>query len=368
MKTWLYLTAEGLIAPSADWPCCVWSSTGQRQLMPLNQAAHTLNGQAIDLLLPTELCSWVRSEPWPGKRHPGQQAIAFAVEEQLGEALEALHLSVGARDAQGRYPVLVIGRERFSAVLALLTGVGIAVRSVFVDADLLPPDQAQGVCWFGRWLLGGALPTRLAVANDGLSVLEPLLPEGMQWHDERQDVAAVDQWLMIDHGYAINLRQGEFAPRRKHLPWRFAGLTIVILLLLTWGASETRIHYLDSETHRLYAQNEQRFKTLYPEQSRIVDLTAQLKALQNQSAQLQDTHIAGLVRLIEQVIGASHVEVRRIEFRQGDGWKVQLTANSFAELEQLRERGRQQGLPVRLDSASKERERVLATLTLEADS
>ena len=57
--------------------------------------------------------------------------------------------------------------------------------------------------------------------------------------------------------------------------------------------------------------------------------------------------------------------MRRIEFRVGDGWKVQLTANSFAELEQLRERGRQQGVPVRLDNASKERNRVQATLTVE---
>jgi general secretion pathway protein L len=72
-----------------------------------------------------------------------------------------------------------------------------------------------------------------------------------------------------------------------------------------------------------------------------------------------------LVALVEQVIGASHVEVRRIEFRAGDGWKVQLTANSFAELEQLRERGRQQGVPVRLDSASKEGNRVQATLVVE---
>jgi general secretion pathway protein L len=60
--------------------------------------------------------------------------------------------------------------------------------------------------------------------------------------------------------------------------------------------------------------------------------------------------------------------VRRIELRAGDGWKVQLTANSFAELEQLRERGRQQGVPVRLDSASRERNRVQATLVVEDNS
>ena len=71
------------------------------------------------------------------------------------------------------------------------------------------------------------------------------------------------------------------------------------------------------------------------------------------------------MKLVEQVIGASNVEVRRIEFRAGDGWRIQLSANSFAELEQLRERGREQGVPLRIDSASKERNRVQATLTVE---
>ena len=186
--------------------------------------------------------------------------------------------------------------------------------------------------------------------------------------DERQDAADIDQCLTHRPAQAINLLQGEFALRSKRLPWRFGGLAILMLLLLTWGASAMRIHFLESETRRLYSQNEQRFKTLYPEQSRIVDLATQLKALQNQTAEPQNTRIAGLVGLIEQVIGASNVEVRRIEFRAGDGWKIQLTANSFAELEQLRERGRQQGVPLRLDSASKERDRVQATLTVEDDA
>ncbi|MNQ89443.1 hypothetical protein D3C85_1047510 [compost metagenome] len=72
-----------------------------------------------------------------------------------------------------------------------------------------------------------------------------------------------------------------------------------------------------------------------------------------------------MVNLVEHVIGASNVEVQRIEFREGDGWKIQLTANSFAELELLRERGRQQGIAVRLDSSNKDRDRVHATLTVE---
>ena len=365
MNTWLYLTCDGLVVESTDWPCCVWSPTGQRQTLPMDQAAQALNGQAVDLLLPVELCSWVRSDPWPSRRAPDKRVIAFAVEDQLSEALEALHLCIGLRDREGRYPVMVIARQRLTAILTLLAASGIEVRSIFVDADVLPDDHALGVWWWGRWILGGGLPARMALSEDGLTQLRPVLPADIQWCDERQNGPPLDQWLKTRPAHAINLLQGAFAPRRRSLPWRFGGFAMAIVLLMTWGASEMRIRFLDSETRRLVTQNEQRFKAIYPDQSRIVDLAAQLKALQSRPVESQHTRIADLVKLIDQVIGASAVEVRRIEFRAGDGWKIQLTANSFAELEQLRERGRQQGMSVRLDSATKERDNVHATLTVE---
>ncbi|VVP97423.1 hypothetical protein PS918_03828 [Pseudomonas fluorescens] len=367
MKTWLYLTADNVATPSIDWPCCVWSSTGQRRLMPLRQVAQMSQGQVFDLLLPMEWCSWVRSEPWPSRRRPDAQAMAFAVEEQLSEALEKLHLSVGARDPQGRYPVMVIDRERFAAVLALLAEAGIEVRSVFVDADVLPQDQASGVWWFGRWMLGGGLAARLTLADDGLALLKPGLPVEIEWHDERQGGADIDPWLNVENGQAINLLHGDFAPPGKRLPWRLGGVAMLMLLLMNWGAGEARARFLESQSRQLYRQSEQQFKALYPQQTRIVDLAAQLKILQSQSLEPQGTRIAGLVKLVEHVIGASSVEVQRIEFREGDGWKIHLTATSFAELELLRERGRQQSVPLRLENASKDGNRVQATLTLEQD-
>ncbi|MCF4998054.1 type II secretory protein pull [Pseudomonas syringae] len=366
MNTWLYLTAEGIAEPSLNWPCCRWSASGTRQPMLLHQAAQALAGQTVDLLLPMELCSWVRSDPWPSKRRPVTQAIAYAVEDQIGESLEALHLSAGLRDAHGRYPLWVIDRERFAAVLSLLAGLGIKVRSVVVDADLMPAEKACAVRWFGRWLLGGALPLRLALTDENLPHLDGLLPDAIQRYDDRENPLALDRLLCGGFGAAIDLRHGEFAPSRSLRIWHLAGGTLLMLLLLTWGASETRLHFLDSETRRLYSENEQRFKALYPQHSRIVDLSAQWQAMQRQQGQSRETPMASLVRWVEQVIGASQVEVRRIEFREGGGWKVQLTANSFAELEQLRERGRQQGVAVKIEGASKARDRVMATLTLEA--
>ncbi|MHC8316575.1 type II secretion system protein GspL [Pseudomonas sp. LB3P31] len=368
MNSWLYLTAEGLAASGSNWPCRVWSAEHQGQPMSLTHAAQALAGQTVDLLLPMELCSWVRSEPWPSRRRPDAQAIAFAVEDQLSEPLEHLHLSAGTRDREGRYAVMVISRERMSGILALLAEAGVVLRSANVDADMLPYDQPRCVWFCGRWLLGGALPVRMALSDEGLETLHPILPAGIQWLDDRLEDGFFERWLKVHPVYAIDLLQGTFAPRRRPLPWRVGGLALLASLLLTWGASESRVRFLDLETSRLTQHNEQQFKVLFPDQTRNLDMAMQFKVLQSQPTQSQDTRISGLLKLVEQVIGASPVEVRRIEYRVGEGWKIQLTASSFVELEQLRERGRQQGMPVRLDSANKVEDRVHATLTVEDDA
>ncbi|WP_347903429.1 type II secretion system protein GspL [Pseudomonas purpurea] len=362
MNHWLYLSAEGLAEPSAQWSCCLVSAAGERTVLTLADAGRRLQGQAVHLVLPMEMCGWLQTEKWPSRRRPTVQAIAFAIEDQLSEDLDALHLTVGPRDPQGRYPLWVINRQRFAALLALATGLGITPGTVQVDADRLPGDQAYGVWWLGRWLLGGTLEARLAVSADGLAALKPGLPETLCWRE--------DGYATL-HGHAaarppINVLQGEFRRGRRRFPWSTALVSATLLFTLGWGFMHARSDFFEGQAQRLYAQSEQQFRALYPQQTRIVDLSAQLKALQKQTrVSAQDTQVARLLKLTEQVIGASSVEVQRIEYRVGDGWKLQLTAGSFAELEQLRERGQSSGLPIRLGSASKVQDRVQALLTLE---
>lgn len=365
MKTWLHLSAEGLANPSGQWPCCVWQAGGDSRQMALIDASSLLKGQRVDLLLPMEMCSGLRSEPWPSKRRPSGQAIAFAIEEQLGEALEGLHVCAGRRDAAGCYTVLVTHKARFKALLQLLASLGIDVCSVHVDADVLPADCHAAVNWQGRRVLGA--PVRLAMSESALNALEPLLGEPLQWLDEAQSREVIEQALW-GQGQSINLRQGEFARTRQPWPWPTAALAAAMVFMLGWGFMQMRIQYFETQARLLYAQSVERFQALYPEQARIVDLAAQFKALQGTRAHSPETPLARLVSLTEQVVGGGDVNVERIEFRRGDGWKIQLTTHGFGELEQLRERGQLSGMPVRVGNASKEGSRVHAVLMLEDGS
>lgn len=362
MKTWLHLSAEGLAAPSGQWPCCVWQAGGDRRQMALIEASLLLKGQKVDLLLPMEMCSGLRSEPWPSRRRPSAQAIAFAIEEQLGEELEGLHVCAGQRDAAGCYPVMVTHKARFKALLQLLASLGIDVGSVHVDADLLPADCYAAVDWQGRRVLGA--PVRLAMSESALKALEPLLGEPWQCLDEAQSREVLEQALW-GQGQSINLLQGEFAPTRQPWPWSTAALAAAMMFMLGWGFMQMRIQYFETQAQQLYAQSVAHFQALYPEQARIVDLAAQFKALQGTRAQSPETPLARLVSLTEQVVGGGDVNVERIEFRRDEGWKIQLTTHGFSELEQLRERGQLSGMPVRVGNASKEGSRVHAVLMLE---
>jgi general secretion pathway protein L len=363
MKTWLHLSADGLAAPSAQWPCCVWRAPGDSQDLLLGEAAQLLAGQSIHLLLPMEMCSGFRSEKWPSRRRPSPQAIAFAIEDQLAEDLDALHVCAGARDRLGCYPVLVTHKERFKVLLQLLATLGIKVSSVQVDADLLPADSPGAVEWFGRRVLGGE--TRLAMPDPALKAVEALLGEPLRWLDESASQAVIEHALWARKSPPIDLLQGEFRQGKRAWPWSIFAIAAGVLFMLDWGFKEVRIQYLEGQAQQLYRQSVERFQALYPQQTRIVDLAAQLKAIQGQGVSHASTPLSRLISLTEQVIGGGDVDVQRLEFRAGDGWKIQLTASSFSELEQLRERGQQSGMPVRIGNASKEGRRVQAVLMLE---
>lgn len=366
MSNWLYLTAEGLATCDAGWPVGYWQADGEYRSVSLAEAATFLSGQSVRVILPMEICSGLRSEPWPGRRKPTVQALAYAVEDRLAEDLDGLHIAVGAAASDSRYPLLAINKERFEAILALLRDSGLQVVSVKVDADLLPDDQVYGVWWGGRWLLGGAIEARLALSPEDLEVLRPRLPDELfRMGPERQrEIMAL---FMVGHLHAVDLLQGEFRRVSARWPWRTLVLSALALFAVSWGFTLARAHFLESAAGQLYEQSVQRFQSLYPEQTRIVDLAAQLKALQGRTEQ-PESQMGRLLQLIEQVVGGSSVEVQRIEYRAGMGWTLLLTAGSFSDLERLRERGQGSGLPIRLGSASKDRERVQAVLTLEEKS
>ncbi|ALE90059.1 type II secretion system protein GspL [Pseudomonas versuta] len=364
MKSWLYLTAEGFSRGDEtdldDAPVCFWQDPLALHRTSLNEAVRGLEDHSIHLILPMHLCSWLLTDPWPGRRRPTVQSLAFSVEEQLADDLDAVHIGVGRADAQQRYPLLIIHKQRFKDLLAQLRRRGLNIVSVQVDADMLPRDKPCAAWWDGRWIIGGALPARLVLSAQDLEAIKATLPPEIVWlHTEAQAAFSAQQ--------AIDLLQGEFKQATRRLPWYGISAALLVVFSLGLGFSHLRSGFLEEQTARLHTLSEQRFRALYPEQTRIVDLSAQLRHLQQQDASGPSGHMRRLLQLTEQVIGASSVEVQSMEWQAAAGWTLNITASSFTELEHLRARGVQSGLPVILGNASQQGRRVQALLTLKDD-
>lgn len=367
MTHWLYLTPHGLRDAESPWPVRCWSDAQPLRSGTLEEAGKILHGQSVRVVLPMEACSWLRSPPWPGRRTPSVQALAYAVEEQLGEDLDGLHIAVGRPDEQRRYPLLVINTRLFQRILQKLHEAGIQALSVQVDADLLPDDQPHALRWADRWLLGGALEARLALTDAALNIVESRLPDDVCRRDADQPSAQAEICQLLCSDKAVDLLQGQFRPQRKRWRWTPFVAVAACVFLLSWSALLIRCQHLESLAERLHVQSVRQFQALYPQQTRIVDLAAQFNAAQGSAVQEQG-QMKRLIQLAEQVIGGGNVEVLRTEFGAGEGWKLTLSAASFKELERLRERAAQAALPIRLDSASKVRDGVQVVLIMGADT
>ncbi|WP_166358056.1 type II secretion system protein GspL [Pseudomonas akapageensis] len=369
-ERWLYLSPEGLDDADTDWPVLHWQAGDvDVRHSRLEGIAQALQGAPVVLVLPMELVGWCLSSPLAGRRRPGAQALAFAVEEQLGEPLESLHLVFGAARADRCYPAMSIDRQRFKSVLTQVQAQGIYPVAVYADADLLPREQPCALWFCGRWLVGGDMAGRLALSSVDAATLAPSLPSMSWWIDanapeglpQGSTITSAHALLIEGRKSAIDLRQGEFRRRRRALPWSGLLLSLAAFGLLSSVFDHLRTAYLQTRSMQLHEQSVQRFQSLYPDQTRIVDLAAQFQARQRQERAPEKTRLQQLAEVSEKLVESGNVRIGRIEMQSGEGWQMHIIAQDFSDLERLRER-----LPsLNVSSASKTGEGVRATLSWE---
>lgn len=124
---------------------------------------------AVDLILPAEMAT-LHAVNLPSKHsRQAMQALPFVVEEQLAVDIEKVHLAVGARQSNGAWPVVVLDAALMSAVMACCERVGLRLRAVYMDAQLLPvvSDGLSIAMQGSRVLLRTA--TEMAVFDQGIA-------------------------------------------------------------------------------------------------------------------------------------------------------------------------------------------------------
>lgn len=103
----------------------------------LAMATADTGGRAVIALVPATAVLRTRADVPVKGAAKIQQALPFALEEQLAEDVDDLHFAAGSRGPDGRVPVAVVRRDLMSEWLARLSGAGLAVSQLYSTSDAL---------------------------------------------------------------------------------------------------------------------------------------------------------------------------------------------------------------------------------------
>lgn len=363
MSPILYLLPAGLAQPDSQWPCALVHGH-ELKPMRLADAADQFAGQAVDVRLPVELFSCWLSAPWPGRRRPTLQALGYGIEEQLCVPLDNLHLVAGRADAQRRYPLRACDAARWGEVMEVLRSAGVQLKALHIDADLLP-DTGPCALWLcGRWLLGGALDTRLALSAQEFAALRPWLPVDLQLLNEPGgDDAAAYQLLLSPLAQTVDL----MSVRRCSIRWpvRPAAALLALLLALECGLNWASAWQYRRAAQQVQAATAEHLAELLPQALHGASIREQLRALQSPTDTSSFTLAQRVAALGEALLGGRGVQVQRLEYQEAEGWKIYLDAPALSDIEQLRDRAAEKNLHLLLQSATQVGGRTTAVLSLE---
>ena len=334
--------------------------------LPFAEAVAGLSG-AWTLVLPVEVVTACAVRLPTQKARWLRQALPFAVEELLAEDVEQLHLALGEQLEDGRHRVFAVRRSWLEEWLALCPT---PPQMIAVDADLLPHEGTQLLQLGARWLLGGVDVARMALNGEEWSDLATVCPHPhvaygtaqqptLQPVDDSRELDDAYQWL-AQQSVRNNLAQGEFAARESGADWQrwrpLLGL-LGLWLVLQWGFNLAQGWHLQREAEAYAEASEALYRDLFPEDSKLINLRAQLDQHLEAGGSSGQGRLLGMLAEVSQALIAegAPVKIEQLDFSdiRGD-LAMQVQAPGFAELERLRERLQENGLAVQMGSASRE--------------
>ena len=351
----------------------------------LTEAAIEAAGRRVVVLAPTADLFLTRAVVPTNSRPRARKAMPFAVEEQLAEDIESLHFALGTRDADGRWPVAVVARERMDAWLEQLHEAGILPdrflpepaalplapggASLLLEADrILLRDQPWSAQSATRETLPGLLELLMARNEAGIELqvwhCGGELPVWMEPVSARIEPCPDGPLGVLASGLAasdsaVDLLQGAYSRKEQYgrlwRPWRAAAALLVAGVLLAAVQHGLDYRRLKAESDELSAQIGQVYRSAFPE-GRVVNPRAQMEQQLNMLRQQQGAGGNDFLSLVAQMggvlSGTPGVELMGVNFRDGRV-DLELTASDVQTLDRLKqqlvERG---GLSVDIQSAT----------------
>jgi len=300
-------------------------------------------------------------------------ALPFALEDQLGQELEELHLVAGPRRADGRFVAAVTERQRMDSWLELCQAAGWRLDALLPQTSLhdeLAPAvglRVQPSPWPGdsQQALVSSADQEPALIEQ--SMLGFWLKQRLAQLDESQRIVELDGYTLAELGLsesdcevrpvspmpaleaalkaaqqpakALNLLCGSYASGMATPPWRKLRPVLVaagVLLAVVVGQQLFEGIALSAERERLQTQIDQLFDSTLPRSRRVEPVTQFRQVLEGGGAQANGN---GTGSLLYEVLAAVR-EDGKGDIRQFRATptevELELRLASFAELETIR--------------------------------
>lgn len=310
------------------------------------------------VLVPTEDVLVLPLPELPGSARQRQQALPFAIEEQLAAPVEQQHIAPSADPPL----VMVVARARLQAWLAQLAAAGLSPDRMLPDACLVPaavptvvlhgerallrpaPDRALAVPASDLAsylaLVGGAEPLQLLEADAGATVVADGVEAGTRRHSADLLSALAPQLRGVQ---GLQLLQGGFAPAHRsgasRRTWSWAAALGGLALLVALAHALLEYRALEARWDEQQAQMQALYRSVVPGTAAVPDPAARLRSLLERrgTGGTADGALALLARVAPALSGSGRYTVDAVDYR-GGALELTLRAPDVATLDALRAR------------------------------
>lgn len=353
----------------------------------------------VVVLVPTAQVAWL-SRAVPGRR-PAQirRALPFAVEEFLTQDVETMHLAHGAIVRGQPVRCALLDRQLIADWLTRLRDCGLRPGHMVPDGSLLPCDEGSASVLFDDGVALVRTPGH--IANVEASTLPDILESIRTSFDEADEsirlelIGGDSSGTQVDsNGFSvrrtrldgpvldflasqweanrpeINLLQGPFAPERRGAAspgrWRGVSALAAVWLVVTLAWLITEGYVANQRADALEAESRDLYRSIYPNDRRIPNAFAQMRAkLRGSDAGEGAFHLllgqlaAGTVR------ADAEINVRSITFNDSRGELTsELWLPGYAQIDGLKRELEERGLAVDISSAEERDNIVRARLRI----
>ncbi|WP_028116518.1 type II secretion system protein GspL [Ferrimonas senticii] len=285
------------------------------------------------------------------------KALPFMLEEQLADDVEQLHFVTGARQG-GQQPVAVVAHHQLQQWLAWLSEAELPCTRMVPDILALPlvEDtqlsllQLESQLLLRRGPLAGEvieadwlplIASASAADSRPWALFSPLpLPEGVSSLEQPLELPM--QQLAAGFSKApISLLTGAYAPAKgvsKSLQvWAKVGIAASVLAVLSLLHSGLQINQLQQQRAELRAEQERIYRSLFPNEKRIVNPRSQLQAKVRGLGGGDNGELFAMLAQLQPSFAASpEIKPQGLKFDASRSEiRLQLSGKDFAQIEQF---------------------------------